>query len=535
MPVLAGWLTGEQVPQEVIEQTLTAMGEVLASHGGEAARTIQPGAGLIAFADTAYAMQQQKEAAVLDWVPERRTLVYRRPLSGLHPLYYIENWPAEGNLLFASEIKALLALGAPRRLHIAALHALTRYGTIPAPWTAFKDIHIVPAGSILRWQHTNVVLSPSSDFVMETPDSAAQNLERLEGLLSSSCQAMLPSHDQLVALVGGDRAALLIAALAAQSKQQAFPLATLGANQPFATSAWHNIQTTSDRYQLPLLEVTGVDQPEFWQATILGLEAPCRDSRPLAIHQLLHTVSTETGARVVLSGLGSQTLMGLTSKRLPVALAQTSNRLAAQRQLTQPDLTQTLQNIWSSDAKQLLQSSEAWEETLHARKLQRRAQQYTDDDLGMHYLDLHLNLADLLVHPFYQLALQEQMLIRSPYLHPPIMETLIGLARPLQDDLSYRKKIAEMINRYIPGLSEVPAKLPLTLPTSSLHGGGPEANELLEQVLSPVIIQNIGLFDSTAVQTLQKSMQDDQASEQALIFIFTTQLFCMLFGIEEWV
>src|SRR5258708_9612535 len=100
MPTLAGWLTGEQVPQEVIEQTLMAMGEVRGRHGGERAFTTQPGAGFIAFSDTAFAMRRKDDPPVLDWVPDRRTMVYRRPLSGVHTLYYIEDWPAQGNLLF---------------------------------------------------------------------------------------------------------------------------------------------------------------------------------------------------------------------------------------------------------------------------------------------------------------------------------------------------------------------------------------------------------------------------------------------------
>src|SRR5579885_2459324 len=167
MPTLAGWLTGEQVPSEIIEQTLMAMGNVLGQHGGQAAHTIHPGAGLIAFADTAYTMAQQDEPPVLDWSPDRRTLVYRRPLSGLHPLYYIENWPAQGNLLFASEIKALFAVGVPRRLHLAALDTLSRYGFIPAPWTAFKDIYVVPAGSILRWQRAKIVVNHATDYHLD--------------------------------------------------------------------------------------------------------------------------------------------------------------------------------------------------------------------------------------------------------------------------------------------------------------------------------------------------------------------------------
>ncbi len=168
MPVLAGWLTGEQVPLETIEQTVKQMEQVLSVHGGEPARIIQPGMGLITFADASHAMQQNDEAPVLDWVPDRRTFVYRRPLSGAHVLYYVEDWPAQGNLLFASEIKALLAVGVARELRLGALDALLRFGFIPAPWTAFKRISVVPAGSLLRWQHAKTVVNHAVDFRIES-------------------------------------------------------------------------------------------------------------------------------------------------------------------------------------------------------------------------------------------------------------------------------------------------------------------------------------------------------------------------------
>src|SRR5690348_5227808 len=209
MPILAGWLTGEQVPQDIIQQTLLTMEEALGAHGGAPARTVQPGAGLVAYSDPAYAMQHNDEPAVLDWVPDRRTLVYRRPLSGLHPLYYIENWPAEGNLLFASEIKALLAVGVPRRLHLPALDALLRYGFIPAPWTIFKDIFVVPAGSILRWQHAKTIINHSTDYHLDEPLAPAHVEDQLHTLLDESVARMLPPHEQLDALTGGGNSSAL--------------------------------------------------------------------------------------------------------------------------------------------------------------------------------------------------------------------------------------------------------------------------------------------------------------------------------------
>ncbi len=296
MPVIAGWLTGEQVPEDVIQQTLLALGEVLGQHGGQPARTVQPGVGLLTHFDAAYAIRQNDEPPLLDWVPERRTLVYRRPLSGAHPLYYIEDWPAEGNLLFASEIKALLAIGVPRRLHLAALDALWRYGFIPAPWTAFEAIRVVPAGSILRWQHAKTVVNTSTDFRLSEPLSPTDNLEQLHDLLRETTAHLLPAQDNpapLVALSGGGPASALVNQLALQQTSSPFTLASLGYTKTVQAKAWAGVKQIAADSGQPFLAITGVDQPAFWTATLAALEAPAVSPRPLALHQLLHTVGVK--------------------------------------------------------------------------------------------------------------------------------------------------------------------------------------------------------------------------------------------------
>src|SRR5205807_3439509 len=135
--------------------------------------------------------------------PDRRTYVYRRPLSGTHLLYYIADWPAQGNLLFATEMKALFAMAVPRRLHLRALDALLRYGFIPAPWTAFQDISVVPAGSILRWQKAKTVMNSATDYSFDQPPSSTDTLAMLYYLLDKTTAALLPAHEQLVALTDG--------------------------------------------------------------------------------------------------------------------------------------------------------------------------------------------------------------------------------------------------------------------------------------------------------------------------------------------
>ncbi|MBV9229662.1 MAG: hypothetical protein JOZ18_10150 [Chloroflexi bacterium] len=529
MPILAGWLTGEQVPQEIIEQTLATMGEVLGQHGGEPAQTVQPGAGLIAFSDTAYAMQRNDDPPVLDWVPDRRTLVYRRPLSGMHTLYYIENWPAEGNLLFASEIKALLAVGVPRKLHLAALDALLRYGFIPAPWTAFKDIHVVPAGSILRWQRAKTVVNQSTDYRFDEPFPQNDVLDQLHTLLSDATAAMLPPHEQVVALTGGSAPSALSATLATQHTTTPFTVAAIGYTKSTSSRAWKSAERVADACERPFLAITGVDQPEFWAATLAGLEAPCGETRPLALHQLLHTVAAETEARMAISGLGIHALLGTAANKLtePVStddeqqdlLQQYSQMLAASSQ-------QHTTRLWSQDAAASLQGAEHWEDTLHARKLARRAGQFTDQTQGWYYLDLHLRLPELIVGATQQLATQERMVIRSPYLHAQVIDMLSRLPAVLADGTPKDTLIASLAQRYITTRAATPATLPLTAPATSLLRIAD--SDLLQQTLSPEALRATGIFDPSAVEDLLKR----KAVSRELLLVFTTQLLWQLFGME---
>ncbi len=484
MPILAGWLTGEQVPQDIIQQTLLTMGEILGAHGGEPARTVQPGAGLMAYADTAYAMQRNDEPPVLDWVPDRHTLVYRRPLSGLHPLYYIENWPAEGNLLFASEIKALLAVGVPRRLHLPALDALLRYGFIPAPWTAFKDIYVVPAGSILRWQHAKTVVNHATDYHLDKPLTSTDLQDQLHSLLDETVAGMLPTHEQLVA----------------HHTSAAFNIASIGYKKSLSAKAWRKAERIAEGCQHPFLAITGIDQPEFWAATLAALEAPAVDTRPVVFHQLLHTAAAETGARVAISGLGAHALL---SSAPSAFLRQTTQQDILHRYsqkalpLSRPDNTSSL---WSSEIANLLPKEETWEDTLHARKLARQAAKFTDQTLGWYYLDLHLRLPDFVVS----------------------MATL-------DDGVAKTSLLEASVHRYMPDSTGTSSLLPLSGPVASLQQVAD--SELLQQTISAEAIQAAGIFNPQTVENLLKEKITD-TNRRALLLVFTTQLLCQLFGLS---
>ncbi len=84
------------------------------------------------------------------WDCRTRTLLLVSDHLGLRPIYYAEY---DGLFRFASEVKALLTDPKfPRRLDRAAIADLFHYECIMGDKTYFKDVHLLPPASVLRWQ-----------------------------------------------------------------------------------------------------------------------------------------------------------------------------------------------------------------------------------------------------------------------------------------------------------------------------------------------------------------------------------------------
>jgi asparagine synthase (glutamine-hydrolysing) len=81
------------------------------------------------------------------WDDRRRRLVLARDRFGKKPLYW---WRGGGRLVFASEIKALIAHPAvPRDLNEAAIFPYLTFGYAPTPETFFAGVCSLPPGHVL--------------------------------------------------------------------------------------------------------------------------------------------------------------------------------------------------------------------------------------------------------------------------------------------------------------------------------------------------------------------------------------------------
>ena len=99
------------------------------------------------------------------WDSSRRRLVLARDRLGIKPLYYAQ---CGGRLVFASEIKALLAVPeVSRELDLDALQRYLTLSYVPGPATMVKAIRKLPPGHLLTWQDGQVTLRRYWDVVLE--------------------------------------------------------------------------------------------------------------------------------------------------------------------------------------------------------------------------------------------------------------------------------------------------------------------------------------------------------------------------------
>jgi asparagine synthase (glutamine-hydrolysing) len=115
------------------------------------------------------------------WDSERRRLLLVRDRLGIKPLYY--RLLPDG-IAFASELKALLALGQPP-IDRSAVRDFLFHGYVPAPKSIYEGIAKLPAGHSLCWADGRVQIErywhPSPQLEQRAPREALDSLDRLLG------------------------------------------------------------------------------------------------------------------------------------------------------------------------------------------------------------------------------------------------------------------------------------------------------------------------------------------------------------------
>ena len=169
--------------------------------------------------------------AMAVWDALHGELYLVRDRVGIKPLYYAVH---NGRLIFASEIKAILAHGGvPKAVRPDALSDYVTFLYVPAPKTMFKDIFKLPAGHWLRFSRTGLVVRQYWDLRPSpaVPARRADVEARLVELLGESVKMHLVSDVPLGAFLSGGIDSSAVVAMMALAGQQPLVTSTVGFNE----------------------------------------------------------------------------------------------------------------------------------------------------------------------------------------------------------------------------------------------------------------------------------------------------------------
>lgn len=240
------------------------------------------------------------------WDGQAGRLVLAADLVGLRPLYLHER---SGRLLFASEIKALLAApDMPRALDLEALDTYLGLGYMIGERTLFQGVRRLPPGHALVIEPDGAPrLHPFWRFGAAAPAGRGQEtliVQECRDLLADSVRLHLRSDAPLGLLLdGGLDSAALLALAARESAPRTFALAgnAESANRARQLAA----RFKSDHHEIRF------SPADWWRAleqAVYHLDEPV--ASPQAADLLLLAEGAASTVKSVLSGSGGAVLFG---------------------------------------------------------------------------------------------------------------------------------------------------------------------------------------------------------------------------------
>ena len=141
--------------------------------------------------------------AIAIWDSREKKLLLFRDRMGKKPLWY--SLQSDGTLLFASEVKALIAAGVMITLRPAAISEVLSFGYVNAPRSAFNEINQIPPASIGTWQNGSMTTAKywAPDFTHETKDSYDDALAKGKELIKAAVERRLISERPLGSFLSG--------------------------------------------------------------------------------------------------------------------------------------------------------------------------------------------------------------------------------------------------------------------------------------------------------------------------------------------
>jgi asparagine synthase (glutamine-hydrolysing) len=265
--------------------------------------------------------------ALAIWDVRRRTLLLARDRLGQKPLIYRHDG---GRLIFASELKALLALPdemVPRRLDPIAMDHYLSFGYVPHPRTILEGTCKLPPANYALWHDGRLSIERywHPDWNIERNRPAGEDVEELRSTLGEAVREQMMSDVPLGAFLSGGIDSTIIVGLMQQASSQ--PVKTFAIGFPDANYDETAYAELAARH-LGTEHRTFIVEPKAWET--LG-ELAWHFDEPFADSSALPTwyVSRETRREVTvaLTGDAGDELFGGYERYQALGLTEMFHRL----------------------------------------------------------------------------------------------------------------------------------------------------------------------------------------------------------------
>jgi asparagine synthase (glutamine-hydrolysing) len=243
------------------------------------------------------------------WNTRDRSLFLARDRLGVRPLFYTLK---DGNLVFASEIKSILATGRiAAEIDPAVLDQVFTFWCPISPRTIFKDITEVPPGHYLLARKGEITVKPYWELSFPTgkPEASsarrAECEEQLRELLVDAARIRLRADVPVGAYLSGGLDSSIIASIVrnfTSNRLDTFSIAFDDAN--FDESSWQLRMAKFLGTGHQVVRATHADIGKVFPDVIWHTEVPVMRTAPAPMFMLSKLVR-DSGYKVVLTGEGA--------------------------------------------------------------------------------------------------------------------------------------------------------------------------------------------------------------------------------------
>jgi asparagine synthase (glutamine-hydrolysing) len=254
-------------------------------------------------------------------------LVLVRDRVGKKPLWFSKR--ADGSILFASEVKALLAALPNKTLRKGVVAEVMQFGYVNVPNSAFAEVRQLPPATMAIWHHGDWSMRTywQPDYETEIKISYEDALVETKKKIEAAVERRLISERPMGAFLSGGYDSTVVTALMAKLSSQTVKTYSIGFDHPQYNEAEYAGAVAKHLGTDHHLEIVKPDPALILQELAASLDQPFADSSYIPTYLLAKYAHQEV--IVALGGDGGDEVFGGYDRYVAAPLMQRANYLLA--------------------------------------------------------------------------------------------------------------------------------------------------------------------------------------------------------------